>query len=198
MEDLNPAGGQNVDGGAGKVDNFSKAGESVSIESHRRLLSQHKKMKDRLETLDASQKQSDLDRQIAEGKKDEAIQSLRDELTNEKSGRIGLLQKWTKRTIKDAVTKEALSRGLRPDKLEKFIKLSQDEFLGSDQLQIDEDFNIVNQDVFGNIMDQQTKGVEEWFTKTVDGPRDLLPGSVPATPQKSMNDMSVDELAEML
>ncbi len=186
------------DGGAGTggkdgLDNH------VSYENHQRLLKQKKKADERLRELEAREKELLLEKQKAEGKKDEVITTLEQEVEELKGNNRKFLKNMTEKTLKTEITKAALAKGIRPDRVEKFLKLTEDSFFKESDIQVDEDFNIVNRDAFESVLEKEVKDNADWFTKAVAGPSDVTPsGSHLNAPQKKLDDMSVDELAEML
>lgn len=198
MSDVNQASGQTDEPSGGIVDNGNSSKEGVSIETHRRLLSQYKKNQERLDQLEAEHKQSLLEKQKLEGNKDEVIKQLENDLGETKSKMFGFVKAVSDKTIKSEAIKEAMARGLQADKLEKFWKLSQDAFKSED-IQLNENFEIISKDSFNNVLEKQVQENQEWFTRSVAEPRDLTPGQKPMnTPVKDIKDMSVDELAELL
>lgn len=198
MSNVNQASGQTNEPSGGIVDNQNSGQESVSFDTHKRLLSQYKKNQERLEQLEAAHKQSLMDKQKLEGNKDEVIKQLESDLGETKNKMFGFVKAVSDKTIKSEAIKEALARGLQRDKLDKFWKLSQDAFKTED-IQLNENFEIISTDSFNRVLEQQVKENQEWFTRSVNEPRDITPGQKPMNaPAKNMKDMSVDELAELL
>ena len=198
MSDVNQASGQTNEPSGGIVDNPNSGKDSVSFDTHRKLLSQYKKNQERLDKLEAENKQTLLEKQKLEGNKDEVIKQLETDLGETKNKMFGFVKAVSDKTIKSEAIKEAMARGLQSDKLDKFWKLSQDAFKSED-IQLNENFEIISKDSFNRVLEQQVKENQEWFTRSVAEPRDLTPGQKPINaPKKDMKDMTVDELAEML
>lgn len=176
--------------------------QTVSHETHRRLLAQLKKNQEALAALKSEKENQALELQKAEGKKDEVIQALDKKVRDLEQQSFGLVQNFTKKTILGEVTKEALKRGLQPEKLDKFKKLTQDNFLKDSGIQVDaESFSIQNREIFDKIMEEQVNDNQDWFTKQVTPPRDINPdnsGGMTVVPEKRLEDKSIEELAEML
>lgn len=191
---ISPASGDDVA-------NSVSSKESISYDTHRRLLAQRKKDQERIRELEAFKEDLDLQRKEAEGKKDEVIQSLRESKDKSEREKLSILQSFTKKTVRSEVAKEALARGLRPDRLNSFLKLSEDSFIDNSAtpIQIDESFNIVNRDVFNSIMDKESLDCSDWFVKQAAQPNDVVPGVVNTSiPDKKLEEKTVDELADML
>jgi len=198
MSDVNQASGQTNEPSGGIVDNPNSGKDSVSFDTHRKLLSQYKKNQERLDKLEAENKQTLLEKQKLEGNKDEVIKQLETDLGETKNKMFGFVKAVSDKTIKSEAIKEAMARGLQSDKLDKFWKLSQDAFKSED-IQLNENFEIISKDSFNRVLEQQVQENQEWFTRSVAEPRDLTPGQKPINaPKKDMKDMSVDELADML
>jgi len=198
MSDVNQASGQTNEPSGGIVDNPNSGKDSVSFDTHRKLLSQYKKNQERLDKLEAENKQTLLEKQKSEGDKDGVIKQLETDLGETKNKMFSFVKAVSDKTIKSEAIKEAMARGLQSDKLDKFWKLSQDAFKSED-IQLNENFEIISKDSFNRVLEQQVKENQEWFTRSVAEPRDLTPGQKPINaPKKDMKDMTVDELAEML
>jgi len=198
MSDVNQASGQTNEPSGGIADNVSSGKDSVSFDTHRKLLSQYKKNQERLDKLEAENKQTLLEKQKSEGDKDGVIKQLETDLGETKNKMFSFVKAVSDKTIKSEAIKEAMARGLQSDKLDKFWKLSQDAFKSED-IQLNENFEIISKDSFNRVLEQQVKENQEWFTRSVAEPRDLTPGQKPINaPKKDMKDMTVDELAEML
>jgi len=195
---IEPSGLQNDPSGIISENNTSK--DSVSIDTHKRLLAQYKNNQDKLASLEAEKESQYLELQKAEGKKDEVIQAYEKKVRDLEQQNFGLFQNFTKKTILGEVTKEVLSKGIQPDKLDKFMKLTQENFLSKESgLQIDENFNILNKEVFSKILDSQVNDNQDWFTRSATQPRDVVPEGRPMiVPEKGLEDKSMDELANML
>lgn len=182
------------------VDRSNSGQGSVAIETHRKLLAQYKRDKEKLEQVTARLEQEELNRQKAEGNKDQVIQAHEKKIGELEQKIYGTVKTFTERTIKDAVATGALSKGIQPDKLPKFLKLTQDAFLKNTEIQVDyEEFKIANEDVFNSVLEEQVKDNLDWFTRSVEQVRDVTPSSKSiTTPTKSIKEMSVDELANLL
>ena len=198
MSDLNIEGGAPiVDGGA---DDKGNNGRTVSYETHQRLLDQKKKADERARLLEEEKQSFELEKQKAEGKKDEVIQSLEGKLEEEKGKSLKFVRSMTDKTLNAEITKAALSKGIRADRVDKFLKLSGDSFRSAD-IQLDENFSIVNRDIFDEVLEKEAKDNEDWFHKIVEQPDDVTPssnGGFVNIPDKKLSEKSVDELAQML
>lgn len=174
--------------------------DAVSAETHRRLLGQHKKAQSELNELRSSLEETQLNIQKAEGQKDEVITTLEKKNRDLEQQLIGTVQAFTERTIKDEIVKSALAKGIQSEKIPKFLKLTQDDFLKSPEIQIDSsEFRVQDKTAFDRILDEHAKDNSDWFTTSVAAPRDLMPSSKPMnSPTKKLSDMDVDELANML
>ena len=173
--------------------------QEVSYETHKRLLSQLKNAQEKLSQLETEKNTFEVEKQKLEGKKDEVISLQEKQIAELKKNVYGAVKNFSERTIKGEVVKEALSRGIQKEKLDKFLKLTEESFLKSPEIQIDENFNIVNREVFERIMEKEVTDNADWFSKPVNPPRDFVPNGKPINaPQKRLEDMTTDELADLL
>ncbi len=193
---------QDQDGSAvSGLSNESNQG-GVSIETHKRLLSQRKKDQERIRELEAFQENVDLEKKELEGKKDEVILGLKQALDSERGKTNSLIDNVKRKTIRNEVSKRALMKGLRKDRLDKFLKLTEDTFFGREDLPFEVDnekFEITNEEAFNSLLEKEVEENSDWFTKTTTEPNDVIPENRPtSTGDKKLSEKSVDELAEML
>lgn len=194
---------ESIVGGApdiqGSAENVGTNDNSVSYENHQRLLKQKKQADEKVRLLEEREQALELEKQKAEGRKDEVIQSLETQLNEEKGKSVKFVKSMTEKTLKSEITKAALSKGIRPDRVDKFLKLASDSFKDS-EIQIDEDFNIVNRDVFNSVFEKEVESSSEWFMTSSKPPADVVPneGGFVSIPDKKLSEKSVDELADML
>ena len=181
--------------------NLSGSKDTVSYDTHRKLLAQRKKDQERIQELESFQQTVDLEKKELEGKKDEVIQELKQSLEKTKNENLSILRNFTKKTVVSEIAKEALSRGLQHEKLPKFLKLTEESFFNNTEnpIQIDENFNIANKEVFSSILEKEVNENSEWFIKQAKAPNDVVPGANQMrVPDKKLEDKSFDELAAML
>lgn len=181
--------------------NNGSSKDAVSYDTHRKLLAQRKKDQERIQELEAFRQNVDLEKKELEGKKDEVIQELKQSLEKTKNDNMSILRNFTKKTVVGEIAKEALSRGLQREKLPKFLKLTEESFFNNadNPIQIDENFNIANKEVFDSILEKEVTENSEWFIRQASAPNDIVPGpSQMKVPEKKLDDKSLDELAAML
>lgn len=201
MSDVANQGSAQLESGSAADVLNSNTKDSVSYETHRRILAQRKKDQEYINELEKFRDNVDLEKKELEGRKDEVISELKNKLNESESKTLNLVRNLTKKTVKDEIAKEALSKGLQREKLPKFLKLTEDSFFNNQEtpIQVDEHFNIVNKDVFSSILEKEVSDNSDWFIKTASGPNDVIPEQKPmAVPEKGLEDKSVDELAQML
>lgn len=199
MTNATEGGALGDNGGAVVTDKGEKL-DMVSYDSHQKLLKQKKKADERARELESKLEAIQLEKQKAEGNKDAVIANLEDKLEKTERREKEFLRNMTKKSLKSEITKTAISKGIQPEKLDLFLELAEKDFLNDEsQIQVDENFEIVNRDDFESVFEQRATKVSDWFTKSVDQPGDVVPSrSGLKVPQKSLKDMDIDELAELL
>jgi hypothetical protein len=129
----------------GSHDNISdiSAKDSVSYESHKKLLGEKKNLQTKFEQMQAEIESFRQEKMSAEGKKDDVINSLRQQLEERTKEAKELKNNFAWNTVQTQIKNEASAKGcVNPDKLIRL--LSKEEING---IEIDESFNVNHQDL---------------------------------------------------
>tara|TARA_R110002167_G_scaffold198805_4_gene401935 strand:- start:3471 stop:4064 length:594 start_codon:yes stop_codon:yes gene_type:complete len=117
--------------------------DSVSYESHKKLLGEKKGLQTKFEAMQAELNSFRDDKLSAEGKKDDVINSLREQLGVSQQESKELKTNFAWNTVKAQIKNEASAKGcVNPNKLIKL--LSKEEISG---IEIDDNFNVNTQDL---------------------------------------------------
>ena len=178
-----------VDGSAAQVDQSVEVKDQVSYDTHRKLLGQHKKMRGELDELRSANQLASENKLQAEGKKDEVIDSLREQLRTEKDGRSKERTSYAWDRVTNQVKMEATKQGCKdPDML--IDLLTKDELA---TIQVSDDFKVNFDDVRNVIESRKLKHNNiGLFSSDVSQVKDLPLGRV-AVEKKGMDDLSLDE-----
>lgn len=163
----NPGG--ESDGSSGAED---KSKNSVSFETHEKLLSQRKKDQERLKALEEENKKYKQSALEAEGKKDELIAELRAEKEKKESEAKALQTRFAENVLKSQIALKAKEYGcVDTDMLYKAMDL--------EKLQVelvDTDLNVDTKSLTKHI--EEIKGQKQYlFSVEAPAPRDGNPGA---------------------
>ena len=179
-----------VNGSAAQVDQSVEAKDSVSYDTHKRLLGQHKKMRGELDELRTTQQLAAENKLQAEGKKDEVIDSLREQLRNEKDGRSKEKTSYVWDRVTNQVKLEASRQGCKdPDMLIEL--LTKDEL---NTIQVGDDLKVNFDDVRNVIESRKLKHNNiGLFSSNVSHVKDLPLGTVAVAEKKGLDDLTLDQ-----
>lgn len=167
-----------------------KVKDSVSYESYQKALKEKKNFQAKYAELESMVSQLRQEKDLAEGNKEKVIEELKKQNQQLKSEYEKTKQTYAWSTLTGEIKREAIKNGCKdPDKL---IKLMSDDDLRS--LEIGENFSI---DPNG-LKEVIEKSKKENFFLFESSSKTAVPGTVgkkpPVEPEKSMKDMSLDEL----
>lgn len=168
----------------------AKAKDSVSFESHQKLLKEKKSLLSKYSELESMVASLRQEKDIAEGNKDKVIEELKKQNQQIKSEFEKTKQTYTWSTLTSEIKREAAKNGCKdPDKL---LRLMSDDDLRS--LEIGEDFSIDS----GSLKELIEKNRKENHFLFESSPKQAAPGTPgkkpPIEPEKSIKELSLDEL----
>ena len=163
--------------------------DSVSYETHRKLLAEKKKIAEQFNSLSEELNKLKEEKLMAEGNKEELINSLKKSLEEERANRKKESAAYAYKTISAQVEREALKMGCVDT--EALIRLAD-----LTSLEVGDDFSLDKEQV--RAMLEKTKEERSWlFSK----PAPNVQTGVPAKPDvsaKGLSDLSLDEKVRML
>lgn len=186
---------QNASGSQEPVSDNSSGDDKVAYETYKKVLGEKKKMQSEFLSMQEKLKAIELEKQQAEGNKDDVINSLRTQLNEEKSQKQEIKKNFVWNTIQGQIKNEAISQGcVNPDKL---IKLMSKDDLAS--VEIDDSFN-VNKEDLTRLMDDAKKQHADigLFKAKRSEVHDVTNHNIPKTPVKSKEQLSKDEIKQQL
>lgn len=175
-------------------DDKGRTEDSVSYESHRKLLIEKKNLQARFQKLESELegfKQSDLE---AKGKQTELIESLRNQLSETKKESQEIRSKFAWNTLRSQIEREAINQGCINTNA--FVKLmSKDDF---NSIEVDDNFN-VNSDDLKRIVEKNKADYKDigLFKKEKVNVNDISTNETKAPP-KPLTELSKDELIQLL
>lgn len=178
----------------GSQDNISDINvkDSVSYESHKKLLGEKKGLQTKFEAMQAELNSFRDDKLSAEGKKDDVINSLREQLNISQKESKELKSNFAWNTVKTQIKNEASVKGcVNPNKLIKL--LSKEEISG---IEIDDNFNVNAQDL-SKLIENAKKEHSDigLFSAKIINVNDVTGKQKDFKPkQKSYDDMTDEEL----
>lgn len=186
---------QNASGSQEQVSDNSSGEDKVAYETYKKVLGEKKKMQSEFLSMQEKLKAIELEKQQAEGNKDDVINSLRTQLNEEKSQKQEIKKNFVWNTIQGQIKNEAISQGcVNPDKL---IKLMSKDDLAS--VEIDDSFN-VNREDLTRLMDEAKKQHADigLFKSKRSEVHDVTSHNIPKAPVKSKEELSKDEIKQQL
>lgn len=164
--------------------------DSVSLDSHRKLLGEKKSLQARYQELENQFLAIKQEKDLAEGNKDKVIEELRKQNSTIKSEFEKTKQTYTWNVLTGEIKREAIRNGCKdPDKL---IKLIPDEDLRS--LEIGENFSIDGNSL-KELIEKRKKEDHFLFESSSKSVVAGQPGvKAPVAPDKKLNEMSLEEL----
>lgn len=166
-----------------------KKADEVSYETHRKLLSEKKKLSQQFSQTQEELNKLREERMMAEGKKDELIATLKKDLNETKDRFKKQSANYAFKTVSSQVAAEAATMGCRD--VEALIQLSD-----LTSLEIGDDFSIDKEQVKNML--ESVKEQRSWL---FDKPAPNVQTGTPAKPNlegKTLNDLSLDEKLRLL
>lgn len=187
---------QNASGNS--QDNISDVNvkDSVSYESHKKLLGEKKNLQTKFEQMQTELTSFRDDKLSAEGKKDDVINSLRQQLKEKTTEAKELKTSFAWNTVQAQIKNEASAKGCKnPNKLIKL--LSKDDIGG---IEIDDNFNVNAQDLTKLIETAKKEHADiGLFSEKVLNINDVTGKQKVIKPKtKSPSDMTKEELEEAI
>ena len=166
--------------------------DSVSYDTHKKLLGEKKNLQTKFEQMQAEIESFRQEKMSAEGKKDDVINSLRQQLDERTREAKELKNNFAWNTVQSQIKNEASANGcVNPDKLIRL--LSKEEING---IEIDESFNVNRQDL-SKLIENAKKEHSDigLFSERKINVNDVTGKQKEFKPkQKSYDEMSVEEL----
>lgn len=167
-----------------------KAKDSVSFDSHQKLLKEKKSLLSKYSELESMVSKLSQEKDMAEGNKDKVIDELKKQNQQIKSDFEKTKQTYTWSTLTSEIKREAAKNGCKdPDKL---LRLMSDEDLRS--LEIGEDFSI-DSGSLKELIEKNRKENHFLFDSSIKQTVAGIPSKKPPVEQeKSIKELSLDEL----
>lgn len=162
--------------------------DKVAYDTYRRVVGKSKKVMAENDELKQRLNLIEQDKMAADGKKDDVIKSLREELGQTRSQLDSQKQNYAWNIFSSNIKAEAAKRGCKdPDKL---LKLLDKEDLGS--VEVDDNYT-VNRDDLSRLMDKAIRENDFLFGKPAVKVNDVTPSNEKPETGKTLESMSVDE-----
>lgn len=167
-----------------------KAKDSVSFDSHQKLLKEKKSLLSKYSELESMVSKLSQEKDMAEGNKDKVIDELKKQNQQIKSDFEKTKQTYTWSTLTSEIKREAAKNGCKdPDKL---LRLMSDEDLRS--LEIGEDFSI-DSGSLKELIEKNRKENHFLFDSSIKQTVAGIPSKKPPVEQeKSIKELSLDDL----
>ena len=163
---------------------------SVQYETYKRLMGQHKRTKTELDELREQFSSIQNDKLEAEGKKDELITSLRQEVQNLKNDKKQVVGRVAMSNALSAIGDEAVRAGCNPKTLPSLKKLVKDDI---SSLEFDADF-IPDQEGVKALVEQVRKDAPMFFSTSAPDLGDHNIKTQKTGFKKKLEDMTSEEL----
>ena len=170
----------------------SDAKDTVSYETHKKLLAQRKADQERLRELEAKFQSIEESKLEAEGRKDELVESLRKRLEEKDNALNDIQKQYATKTLTEQIKAKAVELGCKPNYADKLIRLMDDSDLKS--IQVDENY-MANHDDLRMVLEKTKKDVPDFFSKTVTI-GDSTPSNNPYMKPSDRSKLSTKELIE--
>lgn len=166
--------------------------QTVSYESHQKLLSEKKKMQDRLAEFESKFKSIEEEKLEAQGKLKELNDNLKKQLAEKDQKLKSVFNEFAHKTVKSKFETEASKLGcIKPDALYKLVDLS--------AVEITDDFGL-NDEQFKQVMVEAQKEHSYLFKKDVGGVKDAAPTTknTGSNGQINVKDLKHEDLKKLL
>lgn len=164
--------------------------QSVAYESHQKLLSEKKKMAERLAEMESKLKSIDEEKLEAQGKLKELNDNLKKQLSEKDQKLKSVFNEFAQKTVKSKFEAEAVKLGcIKPDALYKLVDMS--------GVEITDDFGL-NEEQLKSMMAEAQKEHSYLFKKEVGSVKDSTPNPNKPDANIGLKGKSIDELAMML
>lgn len=167
------------------------------LKKNSELLGVNKKLKGEIESMREKLDSMEREKLSKEGKKDEIIQKLEDDLRGTKDMYKNAVGKFLEKSVRSSFDKVATKLGAkRPDHL---YKLLQDDVYGSLGESIDKETFSIDEDRLTTFLEEKKKGDFVDFFRVKDVKvHDVSPGSAPPKEKKITMDMDDDKAWELI
>lgn len=167
--------------------------ELIPYSTYKKALSEKRNVQSKMAEYETELKQFREEKLASEGKTTELLDSLRKENSRlmEESSKVKNNFAWN--ALTNSIKSKAVTQGLRPDRVDKFIRLMDDEDLKS--IEVDSSFN-VNEDDLVRVLEKAKKDVPEFFAESFKI-ADKLPTNK-KTSAKSIKDMTDAEIKQAI
>lgn len=190
MSESTGSGGadQQASGDADVKDQATK--QSVSYESHQKLLGEKKKMAEKLAEFESKLKLIEDEKLESQGKLKELNDNLKKQLSEKDMKLKSVFNEFAHKTVKSKFEAEAAKLGcIKPDALYKLVDMN--------NVEITDDFGI-NEEQFKQMMVEAQKEHSYLFKKEVGTVKDGTPSAGKPDANTGLKGKSIDELARML
>ena len=170
----------------------TEGGDSVSYQTHRKLLSEKKEWQSKATSLEERLNALEQEKQQAEGNKDQVIESLKKQTNEEKEKNKKLANFFKFQVVSDKVERKAIEAGcVDPKTLVKNLDLTNIE------PDIDNGF-AVDEQAINTAIENAKKELPYFFSQHKPKINDVVPRTINGTPEKGAAEMSRDELLKAL
>lgn len=179
-------------GAAGGDKTNQEGGDSVSYQTHRRLLSEKKELQTKTQELQARLEALEQEKMAVEGNKDQLIESLKKQTkeASEKATRLANFFKF--QVVSDKVERKAIEAGcVDPKTFVKNIDLT------GIEPDIDNGF-AVDEQAIQVAVENGKKNLPYFFTQPKPKINDVVPRTINGIPDKKPSEMSTEELLRAL